>query len=93
MKGAHFTVSYELVLERVLDLAHCDITLVGDVLKVASDRAKDPRDGDALHVLPSRVVDGRGIRESMVGEVVAFQVERNLIAPAGIAWRRRIQNS
>jgi hypothetical protein len=75
MKGTRFTLAYELVLERVLYLAHCDITLVGDVLKVASDHAKDPRDDDALHVLPSRVIDGRGIRESMVSKVIVFQVE------------------
>jgi hypothetical protein len=45
----------------------------------------------AIGVILGRVVDGRSIEEDVFDEFVAFQ--QNLIAPAGIACRRRIQNS
>jgi hypothetical protein len=41
----------------------------------------------------SVTVDGRGIEEDVVGKVIELQGEQNLIAPAGVAYRRRIQNS
>jgi hypothetical protein len=39
------------------------------------------------------VIDGRGIREDMVGEVIALQGEHNLTTLVCIDCRRRIHNS
>jgi hypothetical protein len=36
------------------------------------------------------VIDGRGIRENVVSEVIALLGEQNLIALVGIACRRRV---
>jgi hypothetical protein len=72
MMRAHLAVADELVLEREPDLACSDATLLGDVLKFVDDRAEDLGDDEALHALPSRVIDGRGIRETVVSEVVAL---------------------
>jgi hypothetical protein len=41
-------------------------------------------------VLPSRVVDKRGIEKNVVGEVVVLQGEQNLIVPVGVAYKRGI---
>jgi hypothetical protein len=56
---ARFTVADQLVLDHEQDLVHGNAALLGDVLKLAVDRAKDLGDDDALHTLPRRVVDGR----------------------------------
>jgi hypothetical protein len=93
VKRAYLTIADELVLEREPDLARGDATLLGDVLKLTGDRAKDSGDDDALHALPSRVVDRRGIRENVVSKVIALQGEQNLITLVGVACRRRVQNS
>jgi hypothetical protein len=93
MKRARLAIADELVLEREPDLARSDVALIEDVQKLTGNRAEDPGDDDALHALPGRVIDGRGIGENVVGEVVALQGEQNLIAPAGVACRRRVQNS
>jgi hypothetical protein len=45
----------------------------------------------AIGVILGRVIDGRSVKEDVFGEFVALQ--QNLIAPVGIACRRRIQNS
>jgi hypothetical protein len=87
VKHARFTIADELVLDRAPDLSRGNIVLLGDVLKLVDDHAEDTREDDALHVLPGRVIDGRGIREDMVGEVIVLEGEQNLIAPAGIACR------
>jgi hypothetical protein len=42
VKRACFTVADELVLDHTSDLACGDFVLLGDVLKLAGDRAKDP---------------------------------------------------
>jgi hypothetical protein len=34
-----------------------------------------------------------GTMEIMVGDVVVLQGEQNLMAPAGVAYRRRVQNN
>jgi hypothetical protein len=44
-------------------------------------------------VLPGKVIDGRGIRENVVDEVIALQGEKNLIALVGVACRRRVHYS
>jgi hypothetical protein len=67
-----------------------DVALLSDVLKLTGDRTKDPGDDDTLHALPSRVVDGTDIGENVVGKVVAIQGEHNMIAPAGVSYRRRV---
>jgi hypothetical protein len=54
--------------------------LLCDVMKLTDDRDVDLGDDDTLHVLPGRVIDGRGIRENVVSEVIALQGEQNLIA-------------
>jgi hypothetical protein len=83
----------ELLLDRVPDLVCGDVVFHGDVLKLTNDRAEDPGEDDALHALLGRVVDERGIREDMVSEVIVLQGEQNPIAPSGITYRARIQNS
>jgi hypothetical protein len=55
----HFTVADELVLDLALDLVQGDAVLLGDVLKLAGDRADDPGEDDTLHAFPGRVIDGR----------------------------------
>jgi hypothetical protein len=62
-------------------------------MKLVSDRIEDPREDDHLHAILGRVVDRRSIGEDVVGEFIAIQGEQNLIAPAGVACRRRIQKS
>jgi hypothetical protein len=49
-------------------------------MKLTDDRDVDLGDDGTLHVLPGRVIDGRGIRENVVSEVIALQGEQNLIA-------------
>jgi hypothetical protein len=72
----------------------CDsIMLLGNVLKLAGNHAKDSGGDDALHVIPGRVIDGKGIGENVVDEVVALHGEQNLITLAGVTYRRRVQNS
>jgi hypothetical protein len=46
--------------------------LLGDVLKLTGDRAKDPGEDNTLCTLPSKVVDGWGIREDGVGDAVGL---------------------
>jgi hypothetical protein len=75
VKYACFSFDDELVLDRVPDLARSNAKLLDDVLKLIGDRAKDPREDNTLHAHPSRVVDGRGIGEDVVGEVIALQNE------------------
>jgi hypothetical protein len=72
VKHVHFIVSNKLVLDRAPYLARGDAVLLDDVMKLIGDRAEDLRQYDALHALTSRVIDGRGIREDMVSEVVAL---------------------
>jgi hypothetical protein len=74
-------------------LACGNTTLLGDFLKLTNDCAEDTREDDTLHMLPRRVVDGKSIRENVVGKVIALQGEQNLIAPVGVYYRRRVQNS
>jgi hypothetical protein len=62
VKCACSVVVDELVLDRVPDLMCGDTVLHGDVLKLAGDCAEDLGEDDTLHVLPGRLVDGRGIR-------------------------------
>jgi hypothetical protein len=88
-----FTIPDELVLDRALDLAHGDVVLLGDVLKFTGDHDKDPGEDDNLHAVSGRVVDGRSMGVDVVGEFVALQGDQNLIMPAGVAYRGRIQNS
>jgi hypothetical protein len=61
VKCTRFAVADELVLDRAPNLACGDAVLLGNVMKLTGDRAKDPGADDTLHVLPSRVIDGRGI--------------------------------
>jgi hypothetical protein len=71
VKHACFAIADELVLDHAPDLARGDAVLFGDVLKLVGDHA-NPGVGNALHALPSRVVDRRGIREGVVSKVVAL---------------------
>jgi hypothetical protein len=80
-----FTITDKLVLEHEPNLARGDTTLLVDALKLAGDHVEDLGDDNALHVLPCWVVDGRGIEENVVSQIIALQGEQNLIAPAGIA--------
>jgi hypothetical protein len=57
MKCVHLIVADELVLERELDLARDDVSLLADVLKLTNDRAEDLGDDDVLHALPCRAID------------------------------------
>jgi hypothetical protein len=93
VKHTCFIVVNGLEFDHAPDLACGDTMLLGDVLKLTGDHAKDLGEDDTIHALPGRVIDGRGIREDVVGEIVVLQGEQNLIALAGIACRRRIQNS
>jgi hypothetical protein len=90
VKRVHFVVADELVLYHALALARSDAVLLGDVLKLTSDRAEDPRLDDNLHAIPGRVIDGRSVGEDVVDEFVVLQGEQNLIVPAGVACKRRI---
>jgi hypothetical protein len=72
VKHACFVVADEMVLYRAPNLAHDDVVLLGDVMNLAGDRAEDPGEDDTLHVLPSKVVVGRGIREDVIGEVIVL---------------------
>jgi hypothetical protein len=72
VKCAHFIVVDELVLNRKLDLARGDVMLLGNVLKLANDRAENPGEDDDLHALPGRIIDGRSIREDVVGEFIVL---------------------
>jgi hypothetical protein len=93
VKRVCFSIADELVLDRAPNLARGDAVLLGNVLKLVGDRAEDPGEDDSLYAVPGRVVDGRIIGEDMVGEIIALLSEQNLIAPAGVGCRRRIQNS
>jgi hypothetical protein len=53
-------------------LARGNPVLHDNVQKLTRDRAKELGYHDALHALPSRVVDERGIRENVVGEFIAL---------------------
>jgi hypothetical protein len=66
VKCARFAVADELVLDRVPNLACGNAMLLGDAMKLAGDHAEDPGEDNTLHVLPGRVVDGRGIKEDVV---------------------------
>jgi hypothetical protein len=61
VKHAHFTVVDEPMLDHVPDLARGDAVLLGDVLKLADDRAKDLGEDYGLQATPGRVVDGRSV--------------------------------
>jgi hypothetical protein len=56
-------------------LACGNTTLLGDFLKLTNDCVEDTREDDTLHMLPRRVVDGKSIRENVVGKVIALQGE------------------
>jgi hypothetical protein len=66
MKHVRFAVADELVLDRALDLARGDAVLLGDVLKLISDCAKNPGEDDSLHAILGRVVDERSVEEDVV---------------------------
>jgi hypothetical protein len=87
---AHLAIADELVLQGEPDLVRDDTMLFGNVLKLAVDRAKNAGEEDTLHVLPRRIVDGRGMRENVASEVITLQGEQNLIMSVGVACRRRI---
>jgi hypothetical protein len=72
IKRACLTVADELVLEHEPDLARGDVVLLGDVVTLTGDRAEDLGDDDALHTLLSKDIDGKGIRENVVSEVIAL---------------------
>jgi hypothetical protein len=71
----HFTVVDELVLDRLPNLVLGNTMLLGDVLNLVVDHAKDPGEVDILHAVPCRVIDGRGIGEDVVGGFIALQGE------------------
>jgi hypothetical protein len=75
------------VLEHEPDLARGDVMLLGDVLTLTGDRAEDLGDDDALHMLLSKDIDGKGIRENVVGEIIALQGQQNLISPVCVGCR------
>jgi hypothetical protein len=75
VKRVCFAVVDELVLDCAPDLVHGDAMLLGDVLKLTGDRAKDPGEDDSLHVIPGRDIDGRSVGEDVVGEFIALQGE------------------
>jgi hypothetical protein len=72
VKRTHFAAADELVLDRAPDLARGNAVLLGDVLKLADDRAEDPREDGGLYAAPGRVIDRRGIREDVVGKFIAL---------------------
>jgi hypothetical protein len=76
VKCACFAVVNELMIDHKPDLACGDAMLLGDVLKLAGDRAEDLGEDDGLHAIPGRVVDRRSVREDVVNEFVAFRVSR-----------------
>jgi hypothetical protein len=71
----HFTIVDELVLDHLPNLVHGNTMLLGDVLNLVVDHAKDPGEVDILHAVPCRVIDGRGIGEDVVGGFIALQGE------------------
>jgi hypothetical protein len=71
MKHVRLVVANELVLEHETNFVHGDVALLGKVMKLAGDRIEDPGDDDALHALPKSIIDGRGIKENVVDEVIA----------------------
>jgi hypothetical protein len=72
VKCTCFTITDELVLEHAPNLARGDTTLLVDAPKLAGDHVEDLGDDNALHALPSRVVDGRGIEENVVSQIIAL---------------------
>jgi hypothetical protein len=64
VKRTLFIVTDELMLSGVV--------LLGDVLKLTGDRAKDPGEDDGLYAIPGKVVYERGIGEDVVGMFVAL---------------------
>jgi hypothetical protein len=93
VKCARSTVADELVLDGAPDMGCGDAMLLGDVLKLASDHAEDLREDAYLHAVPGKIIDGRSVEEDVVGEFIVLQGEQNLIVSAGVACRRRVQNS
>jgi hypothetical protein len=63
------------VLDRLPNLVLGNTMLLGDVLNLVVDHAKDPGEVDILHAIPCRVIDGRGIGEDVVGGFIALQGE------------------
>jgi hypothetical protein len=72
VKHACFAVADELVLDHAPDLERGDAVLLGEVLKLAGDCAKDLREDNGLHAIQGRVIDGRRIGEDVVDEFVAL---------------------
>jgi hypothetical protein len=72
VKHARFAVANELVLDRAPDLAHDDAMLLGDVRKLAGDRAKDPGEDDSVHAILGRAIDKKSVGEDMVAKFVAL---------------------
>jgi hypothetical protein len=93
IKHVCLAVADELVLEHEPDLACGDVVLLGDVLTLTGDRAEDLGDDDALHTLLSKDIDDKGIRENVVGEVIALQGQQHVISPVCVGCRRSVQNS
>jgi hypothetical protein len=73
VKRVRLTVADELVLDRAPDLTRGNVVLLGDVLKLTGEHVEDPGEDDTIHALPGRVIDGRGIEEDVIDEVVALQ--------------------
>jgi hypothetical protein len=88
-----FPVADEMVLNRALDLVCGNAMLLGNVLKLVGDHAKDLGEDDSLHAILGRVIDGRSIKEDVVNEFIALQGEQNMVVLPGVACRSRIQSN
>ena len=83
--GAGFAVVEELLLEAKPRYSSGDaIALVNNVEKVGGDGVEDPRDNDAVHVGPGRVVETGGVAEDMVLESEPAEDEEDVAAPFGV---------
>ena len=83
--GAGFAVVEEVLLVAKPRCSSADaIALVNNVEKVGGDGVEDPRDNDAVHVGPGRVVETGGVVEDVVLQSEPSEDKEDVAAPFGV---------
>jgi hypothetical protein len=75
VEDASFTDAEEVVIQCQPGVKSRVVALPRDVLQVRGDVALDPRLDDAIHLVPSRNADVRGVQQHVIGERVTLEGE------------------
>jgi hypothetical protein len=91
VEGAGFTVAEEVVLQGQPVITSHVTALSGDVLQVGRDSIVDPQLDDAIHPVPRRNTNVRGVHQHVIEEGVTLEGEPYIVVPPGVVHGGEVQ--